>query len=189
MSIAGGHDRAVRAAMAVGFTALQVFTKSSNQWKAKPLTDEAIAAFKAALAESKIVGPIAHNSYLINPATPDDGLWKKSVDALTVELERAEALGIADLVIHPGAHTGSGEEAGLDRVGRALDEVHRRAPGYGCRIALETTAGQGTCLGDPLRRPPGHPRPRRRARAARRLRRHLPHLRGGLSDRHGGSVY
>lgn len=147
MSIAGGHDRAVRAAMAVGFTAIQVFTKSSNQWKAKPLTDEAIAAFKAALAEAKIVGPIAHNSYLINPATPDDALWNRSIDALTVELERAEALGIADLVIHPGAHTGSGVEAGLDRVGRALDEVHRRTKGYGCRIALETTAGQGSCLG------------------------------------------
>ncbi len=147
MSIAGGCDRAVRAARAVGFVAVQLFTKNNNQWKAPPLTDAHVAAFRGALDESGIVGPVAHNSYLINLGSPDDALWNKSIDAMTVEVERCEALGIGDLVAHPGAHTGSGEEAGLARVAAGLDEVHRRTRGVAARIDLETTAGQGTCLG------------------------------------------
>ena len=147
MSIAGGHDRAVKAAEAVGFNALQVFTKSNNQWKAKPLTEEAVAAFKGALKESGVADTVGHNSYLINLASPDDALWEKSIDAMVVELERAEALGLSDLVAHPGAHVGSGEEAGIVRIASGIDEIHRRATGLACRIALETTAGQGSCLG------------------------------------------
>jgi deoxyribonuclease IV len=147
MSIAGGCDKAVRAAKAVGFVAVQIFTKSNNQWKAPPLTDAHVAAFRGALDECGIVGPVAHNSYLINLGSPDDALWNKSIDAMTVEVERCEALGIGDLVAHPGAHTGSGEEAGLGRVAAGLDEVHRRTRGVATRIALETTAGQGSCLG------------------------------------------
>jgi deoxyribonuclease-4 len=147
MSIAGGCDRAVRAAKAVGFVAVQLFTKSNNQWRAAPLTDAHVAAFRGALDESEIVGPVAHNSYLINLGSPDDALWNKSIDAMTVEVERCEALGIGDLVAHPGAHTGSGEEAGLARVAAGLDEVHRRTRGLATKIDLETTAGQGSCLG------------------------------------------
>jgi deoxyribonuclease-4 len=147
MSISGGHHKAVEAASVLGMNALQVFTKSNNQWKAKPLTDDQIAAFRLATAEAGIADPVAHNSYLINLASPDDQLWNKSIDAMVVELERAEALGIVDLVSHPGAHVGSGEEAGICRVAAALDEVHRRTAGVSCRIALETTAGQGSCLG------------------------------------------
>ncbi|MEO6807869.1 MAG: deoxyribonuclease IV [Isosphaeraceae bacterium] len=147
MSMAGGHDRAVRAAHRVGFTTVQLFTKSNNQWKANALTDEGIAAFRAALAETGVADPVAHNSYLINLGSPDDVLWQKSIDAMTVEVERAEALGIADLVAHPGAHVGSGEDAALARIAKGLDEVHRRTKGVLTRIDLETTAGQGTCLG------------------------------------------
>jgi deoxyribonuclease-4 len=147
MSMAGGHDRAVRAAHRVGFITVQLFTKSNNQWKANALTDAGIAAFRAALAETGVADPVAHNSYLINLGSPDDVLWQKSIDAMTVEVERAEALGIADLVAHPGAHVGSGEDAGLARIARGLDEVHRRTRGVATRIDLETTAGQGTCLG------------------------------------------
>ena len=147
MSMAGGHHKAVAAAMVVGFRALQVFTKGNNQWRAAALTDEHVSSFKAALAESGIVGPVGHNSYLINLASPDDALWNKSIDAMTVEVERGEALGLDDLVCHPGAHVGSGEGAGLARIAKGLDEVHRRTRGVGLKIALETTAGQGTCLG------------------------------------------
>jgi deoxyribonuclease-4 len=146
-SIAGGHVRAVESAARAGMTALQVFTKSSNQWAAKPLTETEIRAFRDALAAAGIEGPVGHNSYLINLASPDAALWSKSVDAMTVEAERAEALGLTDLVAHPGAHIGSGEEAGLARVAEALDVVHRRTSGVAVRIALEITAGQGTCLG------------------------------------------
>ncbi len=147
MSIAGGHDRAVAAARAAGYDTVQVFTKSTNQWKARPLVDAEVAAFRAALAEAGMPDPVAHNSYLINLASPDDALWQKSIDAMVIELERAEALGIPDLVAHPGAHMGTGEAAGLDRIAQALDVIHGRTAGFATRIALETTAGQGTCLG------------------------------------------
>jgi deoxyribonuclease-4 len=147
MSIAGGHDRAVAAARGVGCAAIQVFTKSSNQWRAKPLTDAHVSAFRAALAEAGIADPVGHNSYLTNLASPDDALFHKSIDALTTEVERGEALGLTDLVIHPGAHVGSGEAAGIARVARGLDEVHRRTRGMALKIDLETTAGQGSCLG------------------------------------------
>ncbi len=147
MSIAGGHHKAALAARTAGFDTVQVFTKSSNQWKAKPLLDSDISAWKDALSEFKIVDPVAHNSYLINLASPDDDLWNKSIDAMTIEVERAEALGIRDLVTHPGAHVGSGEEAGLTRIAQALDEIHRRTSGTSVVIDLETTAGQGSCLG------------------------------------------
>lgn len=147
MSIAGGCDRAVRSAHAIGFQTVQLFTKNNNQWKAPPLTEAHVSAFRAALAETGIVDPVAHNSYLINLGSPDDTLWKKSIDAMTVEVERCQALGVKDLVTHPGAHKGAGEEAGLSRIAAGLDEVHRRTRGTSVRIDLETTSGQGTCLG------------------------------------------
>jgi deoxyribonuclease-4 len=147
MSIAGGCDRAVRSAQAVGFETVQLFTKNNNQWNAPPLSAENIAAFRLALDETGIVDPVAHTSYLINLGSPDDVLWQKSIDAMTIEVERCGLLGIADLVVHPGSHMGEGEEAGLARVARALDEVDRRTAGLEVTIDLETTAGQGTNLG------------------------------------------
>jgi deoxyribonuclease-4 len=147
MSIAGGYDRAVRAAHAVGFGTVQLFTKNNNQWKGAPITDAHVAAFRGALDETGVVDPVSHASYLINLASPDETLWEKSIDAMTVEVERCARLGIADLVVHPGAHTGSGEEEGLRRVARALDVVAARTAGLPVTIDLETTAGQGTCLG------------------------------------------
>lgn len=147
MSIAGGHHKAVWAAHRIGFTTVQLFTKSNHQWKAKPLDDKGVRAFQDAFQETGVSSPVAHTSYLINLASGEAALWKKSIDALTVELERAEALGIADLVLHPGSHGGAGEEAGLERVAAALDRVHERTEGIGCFIDLETTAGQGTSLG------------------------------------------
>jgi deoxyribonuclease IV len=77
MSIAGGCDRAVRGARAVGFETVQLFTKNNNQWNAPPIKDEHVAAFRAALAETGITDPVAHTSYLINLASPDDVLWEK----------------------------------------------------------------------------------------------------------------
>jgi deoxyribonuclease-4 len=147
MSIAGGHDRAAVAAGGVACDTLQVFTKSTNQWAAKPLTDAQLAAFADALRAHGLARPVGHTSYLINIASPDPALAAKSADSLTEELHRAEALGLDDLVLHPGAHVGEGEESGLGRAAACLDEVLRRTAGFRCRIALETTAGQGTCLG------------------------------------------
>jgi deoxyribonuclease-4 len=147
MSIAGGCDRAVRSAQAVGFETVQLFTKNNNQWNAPPLTDLHVAAFRSALEETGVTDPVAHTSYLINLASPDDELWEKSIDALAVEAERCELLGIPDLVIHPGAHMGAGEKKGLMRIAKALDELFRRTKGMSVLIDLETTAGQGTNLG------------------------------------------
>jgi deoxyribonuclease-4 len=147
MSIAGGCDRAVWAAHELECTAVQLFTKNNNQWRAQPLSAEQAAAFRSALDKTAIMDPIAHTSYLINLGSPDDRLWVQSIDAMTIEVERCQFLGIGDLVVHPGAHMGQGEQAGLERIAKALDEVHRRTQGADVTIDLETTAGQGTNLG------------------------------------------
>jgi deoxyribonuclease-4 len=90
---------------------------------------------------------VCHASYLLNLGTPDEAVWRKSIDALVIELERCEQLQIPYLVLHCGGHMGSGIEAGLTRVAAGLDVVHERLPGYTVRTALEISAGQGTHLG------------------------------------------
>ncbi len=146
-SIAGGYYKAVEAAATAGCDCVQVFTKNNNQWRAKPLTAGDAQRFQAALRELKITHPVAHDSYLINLAAPDEAMWRKSVEAFVVEIERAEFLGIPYVVTHPGAYTTSSEEAGLRRIIDALDEVHAQTPGITARCLLENTAGQGSNLG------------------------------------------
>lgn len=147
MSVAGGIDKAVERAASVDSDALQVFTKNQNQWRARALPADEVERFKQA-CETHGIGPVvAHDSYLINLATAKDDLWEKSIAAFREELERCELLGIPYLVTHPGAHTGSGTEAGIARVAAALDRVHADLPGYSVMTLLETTAGQGTTLG------------------------------------------
>jgi deoxyribonuclease-4 len=149
MSIAGGMPEAVARARAVDATALQVFVKSSNQWAARPFAPGEADAFRAASRDAGLDRhTLAHASYLINLASPDDALWEKSVAALAVELARCEELGISWLVVHPGAHVGSGVAAGSARVARALDRVlagNEKKARSG--VLLETTAGQGSTLG------------------------------------------
>lgn len=147
MSIAGGYYKAVEAAKEAGCDCVQLFTKNNNQWRAKPIVDDDVTKFQSALQELGISHPISHDSYLINLGTPDHELWKKSVDALVVELQRAEQLGIPYVVAHPGAYTSSSEEAGLQRIAQGLDEVHKQTKGCKTQVLLETTAGQGTNLG------------------------------------------
>lgn len=147
MSIAGGYYRAVEAAHACKCDCVQIFTKNNNQWRAKTITDDDVEKFQTALRDLEIAHPISHDSYLINLATPDDELWKKSIDAFVIELQRAEQLGIPYVVAHPGAYTTSSEEAGLQRISQALDEVHRQTPELEACCLLETTAGQGSNLG------------------------------------------
>lgn len=147
LSIAGGYYKAVDTAAALGMQTVQLFTKNNNQWKGKLLADDDVRLFREAVERTGIRRPCAHNSYLINVASPDDVLWQKSIDALVDELQRAEALGLDGVVMHPGAFVGSSEEAGQRRIVTALDEVHTRTVGTRCQLWLETTAGQGTCLG------------------------------------------
>jgi len=147
MSVAGGHHNAIAEARCHGCQTVQLFTKNANQWAARDLGGDEVKAFRSALRASGLRGATAHDSYLINLASPDPALFRRSVEAFVVELQRAEALGLSYLVTHPGAHVDSGEEAGLERVARGLDEAHARCPGFRVKVLLETTAGQGSTLG------------------------------------------
>jgi deoxyribonuclease-4 len=148
MSVSGGLETAIDRAEQVDSDAVQIFTKNQRQWRAKPLTDEQIAAFRDRLAASATIKcVVAHDSYLINLASPKDDIWEKSIAGFREELERCELLGVPYLVTHPGAHTGSGRDAGVARVIEALDRIHGELPGYEVKTLLETTAGQGTTLG------------------------------------------
>ncbi len=147
MSIAGGLYKAIYSGAEAGCDVVQIFTKSSNQWKAKELLPSDIDKFLRAQEATKVRCVAAHTSYLINCASPNDLLFKKSVDALIIELSRAEALQIPYLVLHPGAHVGSGLEAGIARIVDALHIALEETKGYKVKIALETTAGQGSSIG------------------------------------------
>lgn len=147
MSIAGGVHQALYRAQQAGCDVVQVFTKPSRQWQAKLLTPEDIAVFHEAQRTTGITTVVAHDSYLLNLAASDLTLWEKSVHAFIDEMERCEALHIATLVAHPGAHVGAGEEVGLANIARAIDAVHNACAGFRTRITLEITAGQGTNLG------------------------------------------
>ncbi|MFQ5671146.1 MAG: deoxyribonuclease IV [Acidobacteriota bacterium] len=147
MSIAGGIGKAVERAEQAGCTALQIFTKSSNQWRARVLPDEEIARFRSRLSGSGIGAVMAHDSYLINLASPGAELWERSVSSFVDEIRRCHALGVPTLVFHPGAHVGSGEEAGMARIAKALNRAHAETSGCEVVTALETHAGQGTTIG------------------------------------------
>lgn len=147
MSIAGGCHKAIARAADVGCECVQIFSKNGNQWRAKPLTEKDGQLFAAALEEHGITHPLIHDSYLINLASPDDLLWKKSIDAFVEELRRADVLGVPHVVMHPGSFTTSSEEAGIARIIEAFDIVHERTEAVSAICLIETTAGQGTNLG------------------------------------------
>jgi deoxyribonuclease-4 len=147
MSIAGGLEKSFARGEEVGCATMQIFTKSSNQWKAKELTDQDMERWEAAMAASPITPVIAHDSYLINLASPTEELLVKSREAFLVEVERCERLTIPYLVMHPGAHKDSGEEQGLQTIAESFDWVHHKTPGFKVKVLLETTAGQGSSLG------------------------------------------
>ena len=147
MSIAGGLHLAAHRAQSAGCECLQIFTKNSNQWSCKPLGQPEVQQFLQAVADAGLSAPIAHASYLINLAAPDEGLWRKSIDALVVEWQRCEQLQLEGLVLHPGAHTTSSAAEGLQRVVLAVQECLQRVSPKCCRLLLENTAGQGSCLG------------------------------------------
>ena len=126
MSIAGGLPRAVDRAEASRCDALQIFTKSTGQWRARLLPPEEIALFRRRLDETGIHPVVAHNSYLINLAAADPALRARSIAALGAELDRAEALGLQGLVMHPGSYTTGSEAEGLELIARAIGRARRR---------------------------------------------------------------
>ncbi len=155
MSIAGGIELAPVRGGSISCEIIQIFTKNSNQWDAKPLSDREIGLFKENLKIQKIQTAFAHDSYLINMGSPDPELRKKSLAAFIHELERAESLGLMALVFHPGAHTTKGpdvipekaEDDCLKRIADAVNEAHSKTTGFKVLTGFENAAGQGTTVG------------------------------------------
>ena len=147
MSIAGGVYNAVIDGKRATCDVIQIFTKQSNQWKAKELTGDDVERFFTEQKETGVKVACAHDSYLINLASPDEALFAKSCGAFKIELERCDRLKIKQLVMHPGSHVGSGEETGLKRIGSAINKIFDQLPDSKTSVCLETVAGQGTNLG------------------------------------------
>ncbi len=138
---------ALLAAERLKLETVQVFTKNQQQWAAKPLEVGAIREFRDHARRLKFEKIVAHDSYLINLASKDDVLWEKSIAAFREEMRRCDQLGIAYLVTHPGAHCGSGEACGIGRVVEAMNRLLAEERDGRVTVCLETTAGQGSCLG------------------------------------------
>lgn len=146
MSIEGGLHRALERGHSIGCTTVQIFTRNNAQWAARELLPEEIQQFQSIRNDYSIQPVFAHCSYLINLAASNH-FYNKSIDGLTTEVLRAEALGLPFVVLHPGAHMGIGETEGLKRVVGAIDQVLAATPGAKCKIVIENTAGQGSCIG------------------------------------------
>jgi len=147
LSTAGGLHHAARNGAALGFDSLQIFTKSPSQWRAAPLREDALTTWREALTAAGLYPVIVHDAYLINLAAPDPTVLMRSRAAFAEELRRAEAVGAQYLVTHLGAHLGTGEAAGLQRLMESLRQLLNQTSDLRVQIALETTAGQGTALG------------------------------------------
>lgn len=148
LSIAGSLCNAIDEAVSLKMDTVQVFTKNQQQWKCKPLDSAVAEDWRARLRELGWENrTVAHASYLINLASPDETLWRMSLDLMQEEIERCERLGIPFLVHHPGAHTTGTREAGLGRIVEAYRELVRRTAGYKTVLCLENTVGGGSNLG------------------------------------------
>jgi deoxyribonuclease-4 len=148
MSIGGGVHTAIERARSIDCTAAQMFVKNNMQWFARPLTRAEIRSFLNHSQRGELLSMFAHASYLINLAATNPQFHANSIRALAEELTRADQLELPFLVLHPGAHLGAGEEAGLGKIVKSIDRVFAKIPRVKTKIALETTAGQGSCLGE-----------------------------------------
>ena len=149
LSIAGGLERVFDVAEELGMTAVQIFSHNARSWRmlSSPLPRAAVEGFRARWQESFVRYVAIHTIYLINLASPDPGLWERSIAAVTAELERAGELGIPEVCTHVGAHMGRGLHRGLERAGEALRIILDRTAHLPVRLLLENTAGGGTTLG------------------------------------------
>lgn len=151
LSIAGNMSNALREAESLGLDTVQVFTKNQRQWKVSPLADDAVDEWVHEIDRLGWQGRVvAHNSYLINLACPDDEKWERAIALQREEIERCERLGIPLLVSHPGSHLGSGEPAGLARIADAYLRLLKDTAGYSTTVCLENTVGSGANLGGPF---------------------------------------
>ncbi len=146
LSVAGGPWKAIDEAIELKLASLQIFTKNASRWVQKPISEKDATRFLERRAKWGGGRVVSHTSYLINLASPKDELFEKSQTALADEFERAATLQLHGVVQHPGAHVGSGVEAGIDRIAEGARKVLDGAP-EGPKLLLENTAGQGTTLG------------------------------------------
>ncbi len=147
MSIAGGVDQAVLRGKRLRCETIQIFVKSNVQWKMLPLRDGELKRFFSLRQKSGIKPVFAHSSYLINLASADRNVRRRSISSLRAELHRSAKLRLPFIVLHPGSHGGRGEKDGLEKIVDGLDEVLSATAGSKVKILLETTAGQGNSLG------------------------------------------
>jgi deoxyribonuclease-4 len=147
VSISGGLSLACERAARIGCTTMQIFTRNRSRWEDRPLADKDIQSYKTAKVKARIGPVFSHASYLINLCAADRTILRKSLQALSDELTRADMLGLQGVIVHPGSHVGQGETPGLARTADSVNTVHRRTPGVKTLTILETTAGQGTSLG------------------------------------------
>ena len=147
MSAAGGVDLAIVRAAELNMDSCQLFTKNANQWAAKPLDPAVVDRFHEQKANAGVTNLVAHDSYLINVASPDPANWEKSRNALLIELQRCDLLGVPYLVSHPGAHMNSDLDEAIARVAEAINRINEDRPDGDTTLLIETTAGQGTTLG------------------------------------------
>jgi deoxyribonuclease-4 len=147
MSVAGGLPRAVERAVVHRCEALQVFAKNASQWRGRVLPPEEIAEFRAQVRKAGLAVVVSHASYLINLATSNAGLLQQSLEAMADEIDRAEALGLTGVVLHPGCYTSGTADQGLRIIADALLQLLRSRRRGRTMVLLEHTAGQGTSLG------------------------------------------
>jgi deoxyribonuclease-4 len=147
MSTGGGVWQALQRGAGIGCEVVQLFVKNNMQWFGKAHSPEDLARYANELAAQKFAAVFGHTGYLINLGAPPCAKRDKSLQSLIQEINLATGLGLPFLVMHPGAHLGSGETAALARVAAGLDEVFQATKSSAVRIALENTAGQGSCLG------------------------------------------
>ena len=146
VSIAGSIDKAVERAVELGCTTFQIFTRNPRGWKFSDLEKEDVKHFRDKLSGSDLVSPLDHMPYLPNFATPDEEIYKKSVDVLTAELKRSSSLGIPYVVTHLGSHKGKGVAFGIKRVINACNKALKEADNDAI-ILLEITAGTQNSVG------------------------------------------
>ena len=147
MSIAGGVEKSILRGEKIGCRTIQIFTKSTNQWKAKTLSREESETFKNLYKKSSVNPICAHTSYLINLASPEKDMYKKSVQSIQMEIDRCGLLNIPFLVLHPGSTKGKEVSYGIGRISDALNEVYSKNTERNVMICIETTAGQGNNIG------------------------------------------
>jgi deoxyribonuclease IV len=145
VSVAGGSHEAPRRARAIGASAMQMFTKMANRWAERMCEDDECKAFRAALGDTRVQATVAHDSYLINLASPDDTLRRRSVESFVAELARCEALGLTYLVSHPGNYIDD-RASGIQRNADGITEALERVSGDTI-VCMEGTSGSGTSIG------------------------------------------